>query len=80
MKHSSALSFFAPAADVGVGVPGLRTDGTYSIQTLTGPAARPRLATTNQSGADRRPGRRRWRCRVTQQTGHASAVTAPAAS
>ncbi|MFJ4790195.1 glycoside hydrolase family 5 protein [Streptomyces sp. NPDC088794] len=33
--------------------PGLRTDDTYSIQTLTGPVARPWLATTNQSGADR---------------------------
>lgn len=33
--------------------PGLRTDDTYSIQTLIGDAARPWLATTNQSGADR---------------------------
>jgi hypothetical protein len=33
--------------------PGLRTDDTYSIQTLTGDAARPWLVTTNQSGADR---------------------------
>ncbi|MFI2205562.1 cellulase family glycosylhydrolase [Streptomyces sp. NPDC020192] len=33
--------------------PGLRTDDTYSIQTLTGTTARPWLATTNQSGADR---------------------------
>ncbi|MGV4983254.1 hypothetical protein [Streptomyces sp. NRAIS3] len=35
MQHSSTLSFFAPAADVGAGVPGLRTDGAYSIQTWT---------------------------------------------
>jgi hypothetical protein len=34
--------------------PGLRTDDTYSLQTLTGDPARPWLATTNQSGADRR--------------------------
>jgi endoglucanase len=33
--------------------PGLRTDDTYSIQKLIGDAARPWLATTNQSGADR---------------------------
>nr|WSY49112.1 glycoside hydrolase family 5 protein [Streptomyces sp. NBC_00886] len=33
--------------------PGLRTDDTYSIQQLIGDAARPWLATTNQSGADR---------------------------
>ena len=33
--------------------PGLRTDDTYSIQKLTGDAARPWLVTTNQSGADR---------------------------
>ncbi|MFJ3898821.1 glycoside hydrolase family 5 protein [Streptomyces sp. NPDC090083] len=33
--------------------PGLRTDDTYSIQRLTGDTARPWLATTNQSGADR---------------------------
>ncbi|MEV0633883.1 cellulase family glycosylhydrolase [Streptomyces sp. NPDC050619] len=33
--------------------PGLRTDDTYSLQTLTGDPARPWLATTNQSGADR---------------------------
>ncbi|WEO93466.1 cellulase family glycosylhydrolase [Streptomyces sp. FXJ1.172] len=33
--------------------PGLRTDDTYSIQTLTGTTARPWLATTNRSGADR---------------------------
>jgi endoglucanase len=33
--------------------PGLRTDDMYSIQTLTGTADRPWLATTNQSGADR---------------------------
>ncbi|MFI1212239.1 glycoside hydrolase family 5 protein [Streptomyces sp. NPDC020802] len=33
--------------------PGLRTDDTYSLQTLVGDPARPRLVTTNQSGADR---------------------------
>ncbi|MGW3569846.1 glycoside hydrolase family 5 protein [Streptomyces sp. NPDC000941] len=33
--------------------PGLRTDDTYTLQTLTGDPARPSLATTNQSGADR---------------------------
>lgn len=33
--------------------PGLRTDDTYSLQTLTGDPARPWPATTNQSGADR---------------------------
>ncbi|WP_030669329.1 glycoside hydrolase family 5 protein [Streptomyces cellulosae] len=33
--------------------PGLRTDDTYSMQTLVGDPARPWLATTNQSGADR---------------------------
>jgi hypothetical protein len=33
--------------------PGLRTDDTYSLQTLTGDPSRPWLATTNQSGADR---------------------------
>ncbi|MEV0092780.1 cellulase family glycosylhydrolase [Streptomyces sp. NPDC050738] len=33
--------------------PGLRTDDTYSLQTLTGDPDRPWLATTNQSGADR---------------------------
>ncbi|GGR89513.1 cellulase [Streptomyces humidus] len=33
--------------------PGLRTDDTYSLQKLVGPADRPWLATTNQSGADR---------------------------
>ena len=33
--------------------PGLRTDDTYSVQTLIGDPARPWLATTNQSGADR---------------------------
>ncbi|KUM76063.1 glycoside hydrolase family 5 protein [Streptomyces curacoi] len=33
--------------------PGLRTDDTYSLQTLTGDPARPWLATINQSGADR---------------------------
>ena len=33
--------------------PGLRTDDTYSMQKLIGDAARPWLATTNQSGADR---------------------------
>lgn len=33
--------------------PGLRTDDTYSMQTLIGDPARPWLATTNQSGADR---------------------------
>jgi endoglucanase len=33
--------------------PGLRTDDTYTLQTLTGDPARPGLATTNQSGADR---------------------------
>ncbi|MFJ3670703.1 glycoside hydrolase family 5 protein [Streptomyces sp. NPDC090106] len=33
--------------------PGLRTDDTYSLQTLTGDPAKPWLATTNQSGADR---------------------------
>ncbi|MEU9189405.1 cellulase family glycosylhydrolase [Streptomyces sp. NPDC048484] len=33
--------------------PGLRTDDTYSLQTLVGDPARPWLETTNQSGADR---------------------------
>ncbi|TPQ15486.1 glycoside hydrolase family 5 protein [Streptomyces sporangiiformans] len=33
--------------------PGLRTGDTYSLQTLIGDPARPWLATTNQSGADR---------------------------
>jgi hypothetical protein len=33
--------------------PGLRTDDIYSVQKLVGPAARPWLETTNQSGADR---------------------------
>lgn len=33
--------------------PGLRTDDTYSLQTLTGDPARPWPATTNRSGADR---------------------------
>ncbi|MGJ5894782.1 cellulase [Streptomyces sp. V2] len=33
--------------------PGLRTGDTYSLQTLTGPATNPWLATTNKSGADR---------------------------
>ncbi|MFG2134660.1 glycoside hydrolase family 5 protein [Streptomyces sp. NPDC048751] len=33
--------------------PGLRTDDTYSMQTLVGDPNRPWLATTNQSGADR---------------------------
>ncbi|WP_052432628.1 glycoside hydrolase family 5 protein [Streptacidiphilus carbonis] len=33
--------------------PGLRTDDTYSLETLIGTADRPWLATTNQSGADR---------------------------
>ncbi|MCX5321924.1 glycoside hydrolase family 5 protein [Streptomyces sp. NBC_00120] len=33
--------------------PGLRSDDTYSLQTLTGTEDRPWLATTNQSGADR---------------------------
>ena len=33
--------------------PGLRTDDIYSMQQLVGPANRPWLETTNQSGADR---------------------------
>ncbi|MFI5685341.1 hypothetical protein [Streptomyces sp. NPDC051636] len=33
--------------------PGLRTDDTYSLQPLTGDAARPWPATTSQSGACR---------------------------